>query len=90
MVDSRWAIDMVVRPMRTCHDKEQHSILWFVLLWRFLALQNNHLSREMISEFQVEANWTAAALLEHNYKDLAKLMFLALCVVDLVFHFSGG
>lgn len=44
----------------------------------------------MISEFQVEANWTAAALLEHNYKDLAKLMFLSLCVVDLVFHFSGG
>lgn len=40
--------------------------------------------------FQVEANWTATALLEHNYKDLATLMFLSLCVVDLVFHFSGG
>lgn len=44
----------------------------------------------MISEFQVEANWTAAALLEHNYNDLAKLMLLSLCVVDSVFHFSGG
>lgn len=40
----------------------------------------------MISEFQVEANWIAAELLEQDYDDPAKLMLLSMCV----FHFSGG